>query len=252
MLKYLYYLLCGVVVFSCSTKKEILYLQNVEDYANTEIAYTNADIQPNDVLRITVGALIPESVIPYNKVSASTGVANVELMQLDGYLVSEDLTISFPELGTISVAAKTPKELAEYLKTTLDDGGHVKNPTVEVRLINAKVTILGEVNNPGTYTFTEQNITLLQALGYAGDLTINGTREDVLIMRDEDGVRHVSHIDLTSADWLNGPYSFVKPNDVIVVNQNSPKVKSAGYIGNLGMLLSVFSILLSTTLIISK
>jgi polysaccharide export outer membrane protein len=251
-LKWLLILLCSAAVFSCTSKKEILYLQNADDYANTAIPYTNAKIQPNDVLRITVGALNPESAIPYNKVVTNQGAMNVELMQLDGYLVSEALSINFPILGTLSVANQTTQEFAEYLKTTLETGGHLKNPSVDVRLVNAKFTVLGEVNQPGTYTFTEQNITLLQALGYAGDLTINGQREDVLIMRDEGGVRQITHIDLTSGDWLNGPYNFIKPNDMIVVNQNNPKVKSAGFVGNVGTLISVVSILFSTIVLISR
>ncbi|EPR74755.1 Polysaccharide export outer membrane protein [Winogradskyella psychrotolerans RS-3] len=203
-------------------------------------------------MRINVSALVPESVIPYNKVSSSAGGMSVELMQLDGYLVSENLTINFPILGILSVANMTTQNFAEFLKKKLEDDGHLRNPTVDVRLINAKVTVLGQVNQPGTFNFTEQNITLLQALGYAGDLTINGKREDVMIMRDEEGVRQITHIDLTSADWLEGPYNFIKPNDVIVVNPNNPKVKSAGFIGNIGTLLSVVSILLTTVVLITK
>ena len=241
-----------VVVSSCTSKKEILYLQNAEELANTEIPYTNSKIQPNDVLRITVGAQNAEATKPYNKATTGNGAANASLLQLDGYLVSEDLTLNFPILGTRSVADQTTQEFAMYLKNLLEAGNHLKDPTVEVRLLNAKFTVLGEVSGPGTYSFTEQNITLVQALGYAGDLTINGIREDVLIMREEGGVRQIAHIDLTTADWLNGPYNFVKPNDLIYVKQIGPRVKSAGYIGNLGSLLSVASILFTTIVLISK
>ncbi|MDH7911503.1 polysaccharide biosynthesis/export family protein [Winogradskyella sp. SYSU M77433] len=239
--------------FSCATKKEILYLQDVDSRVNDEINYTNAKIQPNDVLRIDVSALIPESAKPYNKANnGNSGGNSIQLMQLQGYLVSEDLTINFPVLGRLSVGNKTTQEFALYLRNLLEEGGHLKEPSVDVRLINAKVTVLGEVNQPGTYNFTEQNITLLQALGYAGDLTINGKREDVIIMRDMQGVRKVTHINLTTSDWLNGPYNFIKPNDIIVVNPNSPKVKSAGFIGNVGTLLSVVSILFSTIILITR
>ena len=173
-------------------------------------------------------------------------------MQLDGYLVSEDLTINFPILGVLSVADKTTQQFAIYLKALLVDGGHLKNPTVDVRLVNAKVTVLGQVNQPGTFSFTEQNVTLLQALGYAGDLTINGKREDVKIIRYENGIQQIAHIDLTSADWLNGPFNFVKPNDTIIVDPNNPKVKSAGFVGNVGTLISVVSILFTTIVLITK
>ncbi|WP_178990227.1 polysaccharide biosynthesis/export family protein [Winogradskyella schleiferi] len=252
MSKYFYCLLCCALIFSCTSKKEILYLQDADQYNKNEIVYSSSIIQPNDVLRINVSALIPESAIPYNKSSNNTSGNSLELMQLEGYLVSEKSTINFPILGVLSVAGMTVQDFSKFLIQKLEDEGHLKNPTVEVRLVNAKVTILGEVNGPGTYTFAEQNITLLQALGYAGDLTINGKREDIKIMRYENGVQHIAHIDLTSADWLNGPYNFIKPNDTIIVDPNNPKVKSAGFIGNVGTLLSVVSILFTTVVLITK
>ncbi|NRD20829.1 polysaccharide biosynthesis/export family protein [Winogradskyella eckloniae] len=253
MLKYFFCLLGVMLLFSCTSKKEILYLQDVDQYSNKEITYVSSKIQPNDVLRINVGALIPESAIPYNKSTNGNGsVGSLDIMQLDGYLVSENATIKFPVLGLISVENMTTQQLSEYLKQELEEGDHLINPSVDVRLINAKVTILGQVNQPGTFSFTEQNITLLQALGYAGDLTINGKREDIKIIRYENGIQQIAHIDLTSADWLNGPYSFIKPNDTIIVDPNNPKVKSAGFIGNVGTVISVVSILLSTVVLISK
>ncbi|NRD23224.1 polysaccharide biosynthesis/export family protein [Winogradskyella litoriviva] len=251
MSKNFYVLCCVLLLSSCTSKKEILYLQDANQYSNQEIVYANSKIQTNDVLRINVSALIPDSAIPYNKVTSGVG-NSVELMQLDGYLVSEDLTINFPILGVLSTANMTTQEFAIYLKSLLIESGHLKNPTVDVRLVNAKVTVLGEVNQPGTFSFTEQNVTLLQALGYAGDLTINGKREDITIIRYENGVQQIAHIDLTSADWLNGPFNFVKPNDTIIVDPNNPKVKSAGFVGNVGTLISVVSILFSTIVLITK
>ncbi|OZV69393.1 polysaccharide biosynthesis/export family protein [Winogradskyella aurantia] len=242
-----------VLFCACATKKEILYLQDIDTQKEAAISYSNPTLQPNDVLRIDVGALNPESAIPYNlPTNNNQGGGNVQFLQLQGYLVSPDYTINFPVLGEISVAQLTTPELERHLKQRLEDENHLIAPSVNVRLLNAKVTVLGEVNAPGTYSFTEQNITLLQALGYAGDLTINGVREDVVVMRDEKGVKQITHIDLTTSDWMNGPYYFVRPNDVIVVNQNNPKVKTAGYIGNIGTLLSVVTITLTLTLLLTR
>jgi len=242
-----------MLLSACVSKKEILYLQDVDIYNGSTIDYQKITIQPNDILNIRVGVLIPEAAIPYN-ISPSAGSsqsANGDLKS-SGYLVSLDRTITFPVLGTIDVTNKTTSELEDYLIKKLNEGEHLIDPTVTVRIINAKVTILGEVNSPGTYTFNEESITVLQALGYAGDITIRGVREDVLIMREIDGVRHISHIDLTTANWLNGPNNFVKPNDVIVVNQNGPKVTSAGYIANLGSLLGVASLIITMTLLLTQ
>jgi polysaccharide export outer membrane protein len=131
-------------------------------------------------------------------------------------------------------------------------GGHLAVPNVNLRLINDKVTVLGEVNQPGTYNFTEQNITLMQALGYAGDLTINGKRNDILLTREINGMRQITHIDLTSANFMNSPYYFVKPNDLIVVNPNNPRVKNAGYVSNIGTVLTIASLALSITILLTR
>ena len=249
----LIYFLVLLLVSSCASKKEVLYLQDAATEGSGNVNYQTATIQPNDILKITVETLVPEAAIPYNKIS-SQGMQpqNVQLLQLDGYLVSLDNTIKFPVLGEISTANLTPVELETAIREELIEGGHLLNPTVSVRLINAKVTILGEVNQPGTYSFTEQNITLLQALGYAGDLTINGKRNDILITREVDGVRKVSHIDLTSAAFMNSEFYFIKPNDVIVVNPNNPRVKSAGFVGNVGTVLTIASLALSITILLSR
>lgn len=253
-MKYLLIVILALVLLnSCATKKELLYLQNAPEYDNTTITYSVPTIQPNDILRITVGSLETEPAVPYNPININTGQGGgLELMQLQGYIVQQDYTINFPQLGSISARDKTPLELQEHIKQLLEEGGHLRNPNVNVRIINAKVTILGEVSRPGVYQFTEQNITLLQALGYAGDLTINGKRENILVMREVNNIRQVAHIDLTSAELINSPFYQIKPNDVIIVDPNGPKIKSSGYITNLGSLLSVFSILLSTTILLTR
>ncbi len=242
-----------LLVCSCTSKKEILYFQDADKYADTSITYSSSTLQPNDILKITVGALVAEAAIPYNKV-VSGGLQNnsIEIMKLEGYVVSIDQTITFPVLGKISVANKTTEQLEQDLKEQLESGGHLTNPSVSIRLLNAKVTILGEVNQPGTYSFTEQNITLLQALGYANDLTINGKRDDILLIREVDGNRKITHIDLTTASWLDSPYYFIKPNDVISVNPNNPKVKSAGFIGNAATVLTIASLVLSSIILLTR
>jgi len=238
---------------SCVSKKEMLYMQDVESYNNTEVTYTNHTLQVDDILKISVGALIPEAAIPYNKNSGGSVVANsIDVMKLDGYLVSQTSTINFPILGELSVKDKTTKDLENDIKKLLVDGGYLINPNVTVRLLNAKVTILGEVQRPGTFSFTENNISLLQALGLAGDLTINGSREDVMVLRRVDGLQTTKRINLTSANFLSGPYQMVKPNDVIVVNPNSAKLKTAGYVGNVSTILGITSLLLSSIILLTR
>ncbi|NRB60094.1 MAG: polysaccharide biosynthesis/export family protein [Winogradskyella sp.] len=242
-----------VLVMSCASKKDIHYLQNIDADVTQKVNYQSSTIQPNDILKITVESVVPEAASPYNRgVNQGMVPQNLQLLQLDGYLVSLNNTIDFPVLGEISVANKTTIQLAQHLKDRLEAEGHLTEANINVRLINAKFTILGEVNQPGTYNFTEQNITLLQALGYAGDLTINGTREDILLSREVDGVRKVTHIDLTNADFMNSEYYFIKPNDMIVVNQNEPRVKQAGFISNVSTVLTIASLALSVTILLTR
>jgi len=246
-------LFCIILLQSCVSRKQMLYIQNVNAINNQELKYNNHILQVDDILKITVNALIPEAAMPYNNFSGGSVVANnIEVMRVDGYLVSQNSTINFPVLGELSVKDKTAQDLENDIKKKLIDGGDLTNPFVTVRLLNGKITILGEVQRPGTFSFTENNISLLQALGLAGDLTINGNREDVLVLRRIDGVRTTARINLTSANFLKGPYQMVKPNDVIVVNPNSAKVSSAGYIGNLSAILGIASILLTSVVLLTR
>ena len=241
------------LLLSCVSKKEMLYMQDVASYNNTDVTYNNYTLQVDDILKISVGALMPEAALPYNNVTAGNMVANnIDLMKLDGYLVAQNFTINFPVLGVLSVKEKTTQDLENDIKQLLVDGGYLINPNVTVRLLNAKVTILGEVRQPGTFSFTENNISLLQALGLAGDLTINGNREDVVVLRRIDGLQTTERINLTSANFLSGPYQMVKPNDVIVVNPNSAKLKTAGYVGNVSTILGITSLLLSSIILLTR
>lgn len=242
-----------LVLASCASKKDVLYLQDIDANGTSSIPYQPINIQPNDILKITIGSLQPLAALPYNK-SVAQGAApqNLEIMQLDGYIVRLDHTIELPVLGEISTKNKTTQQLEEFIRTRLTTEGHLSDARVNVRLINAKVTILGEVNQPGTFNYTDQNMTLLQALGYAGDLTINGKRDDILMTREVDGVRKVTHIDLTSADFMNSEFYFIKPNDLIVVNQNNPRVKNAGFVKDVGTILTIASLALSITILLSR
>ena len=239
---------------SCVSKKEILYLQDIDSNPAMEILSNNSTLQPNDILKIDIGALMPEAALPYNK-TTPTGMQaanNLEVMKLEGYLVSQDKTINFPVLGELSVAGKSTADLETDIKNRLEIGGYLLNPTVTVRLLNAKVTILGEVKQPGTFTFTENNISLLQALGLAGDLTINGDRKDVILIREADGQRSTTHLNLTESAWLNGPYQNIQPNDVLVVNPNAAKVKSAAFFGSASSFVAIASLLISTVVLINS
>lgn len=251
--KYILILLTNVFLLSCASKKNVLYFQDSDKINYKKLNYTDAKIQPNDIINIKISALNSESVKPYNidnKVAPNTSF--IEILKLQGYLVSQEGSIIFPVIGKIKVSDKTTSELENHIKKILIDGGHVIDPAVSVRILNSKVTILGDVQKPGTYTFTENKITLLQALGYAGDLTINGSRKDILVIREVSGMQITKRIDLTTTDWFDSDFYFVKQNDVIIVNPNLNKIKSSGLFGSASSVMSAISLLLTAVLIITR
>lgn len=252
MKKIVFIALSFFVITSCTTKRQITYLKGVKKYAKTDIKKqkTIPEIQPGDILSIKVRSTIPEAALPYNKTPQQTNTAqNIELLQLEGYLVTSDYKINFPVLGTINASGNYLTLEKEITKKLLE-GGHLIEPIVSVRLLNGKFTVLGEVSRPGTYKYLEENLNIFQALGYAGDLTIDGKRTDIILIRESDGTRSTSTIDITSKDILDKKEYYIKNNDVIIVNPNFNKVKSAGFIGSPQSIASISSILLSITLLI--
>ena len=254
MTKQLLRFLFILVLSSCASKKDLLYFQDADNSIPAKIEYANNTLQPNDILDVKIGALVPETAIPYNNLVQKSGqpIQNIELIKLQGYLVGTDGYIVLPILGRILVANKTIASVEKELIRILEKDQHLISPSVSVRLLNAKVTILGEVNRPGTYNFTEQFISIPQALGYAGDLTIQGKRTDIILVREQEGTRTSSRIDLTTTNWMNNPEYRVMPNDVIVVNPNITKVKSSGIVGNASIVMSIVTTLLSITVLLTR
>ncbi len=254
MNKLIFTALTLVFLQSCAFKKDILYFQDVSQLNGKTIEREASLIQPNDILQITVGSLVPEAASPYNSFASrnTVGGISLEMLQLQGYLVSPVGTIEFPVLGTISVLDQSIEAIETAIKKRLADGGHLVNPTVAVRVLNAKVTVLGEVNRPGTYSFTEQTLSVPQALGYAGDLTITGDRKEVMLIRESNGIRTIKKINLTESNWMTDPALQVRQNDVLVVNPNNQKIKTAGLVGNTGTILTIASLLLSTIILLTR
>jgi polysaccharide export outer membrane protein len=224
----------------------MLYLQDLDSYNNTAVSYVSPTIQPNDILKVTVSDLNPVVAAPFNIGSGSSQQASVELMKLSGHLVSSEGNITMPILNEIKVSGITPSNVELKIKDRLIDEGYLVNPTVQVRVINNKFTVLGEVGSPGVKSFTEQSISLIDALGMAGDLTYAGIRNDIKLIRELDGKRSVYHIDLTTASWMSNPEYRIRQNDIIIVTPNKLKVNSAGLIKDpitaIGILISLITI----------
>jgi len=217
-------LFCFVVslfAMSCTTQKNTTnkYLLNVSDTViKDSMGIPKTFIQKNDLLSIRVYSTAigsrPEVDAPYNMVEGGSAT---------GFLVDPDGNIEYPQLGEIHVEGMTREELADLIKKRLE--GQLNQPSVIVRFLNFRVTILGEVGRPSTYTLPLEHVNILEALGLAGDLTQYGRKDNVKIIREINGNREIGTIDLTSDDVFNSPYYRLKQNDIILVDETKKKIK---------------------------
>ncbi len=211
------YMLSLTFCISCTSSKKIAYFQNAQDADSRAMLGTvEAPIQKNDILNITVSSLSPKDDVEYNRTDITTR----------GYLVNSDGNIQMPKLGNVAAAGLTKKQLTENITNIILAKKEILNPIVEIRHLNFDVTVLGEVANPTVITVPSEQITLVKAIALAGDLTIFGKRDNVLLIREEDGKRITRHINLNSADFLSSPYYYLKPNDVVYVEPNKTKIAS--------------------------
>ncbi|QBN19598.1 polysaccharide biosynthesis/export family protein [Flavobacterium nackdongense] len=215
---------------SCTTKKNMLYVQDLDKFSNSTLNYAATKIQPNDILKVDISDLNPLVSAPFNLPTASNTNNSVDMMKLSGYLVTPQGNITLPVLNEVNVGGITPTMAEAKIKERLISEGYLVNPTVMVRVLNNKFTILGEVKSPGVIPFTEESISLLDAIGLAGDLTYSAIRKDVKLIRESNGKRLIYHIDLTTASWMSNPDYRIRQNDVILVTPNKLKVNSGGLI----------------------
>ncbi len=189
-------------------------------------------IQANDLLSIYVESETPESTIQFNQETNKIAVFNGTVMNpgasaVSGYLVNNDGDIIFPVLGRIRVVGMTHNELAAFIEQELISEGHITDPVVTVKLMNFRVCVLGDVNRPGQLVVAGERLTIFEALSMVGDLTIYGQRHNVTIIREENGLRTVGEIDLSSKEVFNSPYYYLHQNDVVYVEPNMRKKKTA-------------------------
>ena len=246
-------IVASFILASCSTKSQLVYLNDSANHDVNKVDYSNLknNIESGDILKIDVNTIVPEAALPYNNIDASTvSTKSLDILKLEGYLVDEFKMINYPILGEISVQDLSINQLENKITQLLLEGGHLTNHVVKIRRLNSKFTVLGEVRNPRTFSYIDDKLNLFQALGYAGDLTINGKRKDITIIREENGLQKIHKIDLTKSNFLLKPYYQIKNNDVIIVNPNYSQVKSAGFIGSSSSIAAISSLLLSITLLI--
>ena len=228
-------LLLGAGVTGCVSPKHIVYFQ---EPAGLNSSIQNAEvytprIKPGDVLSIQVSSLNPEATAyfnPYATMQTANGRNQPQnntsgLPEMTGYLVSEAGDIELPLVGQIAVGELTVSESSALIKQKLVK--FLKEPTVNVRNQNFRISVLGEVARPALFTIPNNQITLIEALSLAGDATIYGRRDNVLIVREENGRKSFSRIDLTQRNFFRSPYYYLHPNDVVYVEPGKARVANA-------------------------
>ena len=239
-----------IYISSCSTKKDVLLFQDISDYDLINVEYIDYKIKVDDILKITVSSQSPELDLIFNSYSNVNNT--IETFQINGNQVNSEGNINFAVLGKIKVKDLTTSEISSLISNSLVEKGILLNPSVDVKIVNSYFTILGEVNKPGRYEFIKNNMDVIQAIGIAGDLTINGKRDGIKILRNTGDSFDVANIDLTKSDFIKTQYFQIFPGDIIVVDPNSSRIKNAGIIGNAGNLLSVLSFLLTSIILITS
>jgi polysaccharide export outer membrane protein len=212
---------------SCVSTKQVVYLNNLADSANSGISNAKTifetPIQKNDLLSIAVGGSNPEDLVTLNSGSGiiTGGAANTKGV---GYLVEGDGKIQFPFLGRVQAEGLTRLQLEDTLTSLLKD--YTKNPVVNIKFMNYGYSVLGEVGHPGRFEMDNERTTILDAIGMAGDMGIMGKRENILVIREVNGKREFGRVDLLSKDIFKSPYFYLKTNDVVYVEPVKSKFLS--------------------------
>ena len=256
------YILLITMLFSCKPQENFNYMKNIEDVAvNTSLQKSQNTIQVGDQLVIMVTAKDMDVVKPFNQNYSSSevvqpnqpgGNTGMVASQTAGpiYVVDDQGDIDFPVIGKINTVGKTTTELKDILRNKV--AHYVINPTVSLRLTNFKITVLGEVNRQGDYTISNGNATLLNALGLAGDLTIYGKRDNILVVRNVDGIITKERVNISDANFFNSPYFYLKQGDVIYVSANETREKTSRLDPNAGIYISVASIVVTILALVFK
>lgn len=250
MRNFFYLLFISSLFSSCSFKNQLTYVSDVKKGDLSKVSYSIKNyIEIGDVLKIDVKTSLVEVAAQYNNFD-ELGTYNSNKLILSGYKVQKDSTINYPVLGKITVVGLTINELSIKLRNMFVSGGQLTNPHIQINKVNSKFTVLGEVKQPGTFFNYENQLNIFQALGYAGDLLITAKRNNVKLIRQENSLRKTYEFSLNKSQIFDKPYYYIKSNDVIIIEPNYSRIKSAGFIGSPASIASLSSLVLSITLLL--
>ncbi|MBT8257437.1 MAG: polysaccharide biosynthesis/export family protein [Bacteroidia bacterium] len=244
-----------IAVASCASRQELVYFQ--DEPLNDAFSNLNKDFQikfkPDDLLTIDVSALDPEAARPFNLPAVSYNASVIAAqgqLKMQTYLVDAKGNIEFPVLGTIKMGGLSRSDANAMLKERLSE--YIKNPIVNIRLANFSITVLGEVNKPGTFIIQDERISLSEAIGLAGDMTIYGRRDNIFLIREIDGNKRYAKLDLSSINVVNSPNYYLTQNDVIYVEPNNARMRQANFTQNNTLIVSIVGVAATIAAILIK
>jgi len=246
-----------VVIFisSCASKKNISYFNDSieSNESNKRIDIYSLVFKKNDFLSIIVTGGDDNTLKmingPISQINSQRSYSS-GTPALNGYLIDSDGDIDFPLIGKIKIEGLTRCQTIDLLKEKI--APFIKITTIQIQIQNFKITVLGEVKNAGTYNIPNERISVIEAIGLAGDLTIYGKRKNILVIREEEGVKKKYIIDITNTDFMNSPVYFLNQNDVIYVEPNQSKINSSSVSPSAGIFIAVASLIITTINLISK
>lgn len=236
-----------LLIVSCASKKNVVYFQGVSEISSL-YELNIPKIQSNDILAISVSSSNIKATEPFNQQSIYASNVNPNSPYKSVYIVGADGNIDFPILGKVYLLGKTRNEAIQYMKELLSE--YIVDPGVNIQYTNFKVSVIGEVKQPGSFVIQNERITIFEALALAGDLTINGVRKEVYVIREVNGVRNVYVVDLTAKEILDSPVYYLAQNDVVYVMPNQSKIQSS--VINYPVFISVAGILISVVALLIK
>ncbi len=237
-----------LIITGCASREKIVYFQGDLQSIEKQAEQYSPVIQPDDLLVITVSARDFEATKPFNQVNYYYQSANEARLQT--YLVDEEGYIEYPVIGKVKLGGLTRTQAISQMKNLLIE--YIIDPGVTVQISNFKVTVLGEVNVPGSYTLAHERITILEAIGLAGDLTINGVRDNVLVIREIEGEKTFHRVDLTSNEVFTSPVYFLMQNDVVYVEPNKAQINSSTYSRNTSIIISIAGLIITVISVLTR
>ena len=250
-------ILLGLVIFlslfsSCASRKDLVYFQPDSIDLNTSFELNAPKLQPGDILAISITADDVRATEPFNQISpySASGTLQNTNPFIPTYSIDVNGNIDFPKLGKVNLAGKTRTQAMDYLKSEVSK--YIVNPGISMEVRNFRITVLGEVKNPGTFSINNDRITILEALGMAGDLTINVVRNNVMVVREQNGQKFEYRVNLTQRNSLNSPVYYLSQNDVVYVEPNGAKIQSSKYTQNTSIFVSIASVVITVISVLTR